>query len=100
MKNMNGTIIYITEKQDKEVDIPSSHYQKSWYGKAKAIEKINGDIELKSYNTIVGRIHNGIFERLWSGYSATTMRHVNAFLDYYGLDGGGKKWWDSLKVYG
>lgn len=72
--------------------------RKSFYGKATAIEHDNGIIELKSYDTIVARIRNGIFERLWSGYSATTMNHINAFIDAYGIDGGGKAWWVSLEV--
>ena len=33
--------------------------RKSFYGKAEVIEKDNGDIELRSYNTIVARIKNG-----------------------------------------
>ena len=72
--------------------------RKSFYGKAEVIEKENGDIELKSYQTIVARIRNGKFERLWSGYSMTTMNHINAFLNAFGIDGGGKAWWDSLEV--
>lgn len=72
--------------------------RKSFYGKAAAIEKDNGDIELRSYNTIVARIRNGKFERLWSGYSATTMNHINSFIDTFGIDGGGKAWWDSMEV--
>lgn len=72
--------------------------RKSFYNKAVAIEHENGIIELQSYNTIVGRIADGKFERLWNGYSLTTMRHINAFIDFYGLQGGGKKWWDNLEV--
>ena len=72
--------------------------RKSFYGKAQAIEQDNGDIELLSYNTIVARIRNGKFERLWSGYSMTTMSHINSFLDAFGISGGGKAWWDSLEV--
>lgn len=72
--------------------------RKSFYGKAEVIEKDNGDIELKSYQTIVARIRNGKFERLWSGYSMTTMNHINAFVDAFGIDGGGKAWWDALEV--
>jgi hypothetical protein len=26
------------------------------------------------------------------------MNHVNAFIDAYSIEGGGKKWWDSLEV--
>lgn len=72
--------------------------RKSFYGKAKVIERDNGDIELQSYDTIVARIRNGKFERLWSGYSATTMNHINSFIDTFGINGGGKAWWTSLEV--
>lgn len=79
-------------------ELKPNNNRKSFYGKAEVIERDNGDIELRSYNTIVARIRNGQFERLWSGYSATTMRHVNAFLDYFGISGGGKAWWMEQKV--
>lgn len=72
--------------------------RKSFYGKTHVIEKDNGDIELQSYNTIVARIRNRKFERLWSGYSQTTMNHINSFINTFGIDGGGKAWWDSLEV--
>lgn len=73
--------------------------RKSFYGKAEVIEKDNGEIELKSYTTVVARIKDGKFERLWNGYSQTTMNHINAFIDNFGIDGGGKTWWDSLEVH-
>lgn len=82
----------------KFVELIPVDNRKSFYGKAVAIEKDNGDIELKSYDTIVARIRNGVFERLWYGYSATTMRHINSFINTYGIDGGGKAWWTSLEV--
>jgi hypothetical protein len=82
----------------KTFELQPNDNRKSFYNKAKVIEKDNGDIELQSYNTIVARIHNGRFERLWSGYSATTMRHINAFVDAFGINGGGKAWWTSLEV--
>lgn len=72
--------------------------RKSFYSKAYVIEKDNGDIELRSYNTIVARIRNGKFERLWDSYSATTMNHINSFINTYGISGGGKAWWTSLEV--
>ena len=72
--------------------------RKSFYGKAKVIEHDNGDICLISYSTLVARIHNGNFEKLWDGYSATTMRHINSFLLFYNLPGGGKLWWNKLEV--
>lgn len=61
----------------KQFDLPVvNDIRKSFYGKAKVTELDNGDIELTSYNTVVCRIHNGVFQRLWNGYSATTMRHL------------------------
>lgn len=83
----------------KTFDLPVVNGRgKSFYGKAKVSEFDNGDIELTSYNTIVCRIHKGKFQKLWNGYSATTMRHINSFLDFYGVEGGGKAWWNNLKT--
>lgn len=79
-------------------ELKPTNNRKSFYGKASVIERDNGDIELRSYDTIVCRIRNGIFERLWSGYSMTTMNHINAFINLFGIVGGGKAWWESLAV--
>ena len=85
----------------KRFDLPTMHDKaKSFYGKAIVEEKDNGDIELISYTTTVCRIRNGKFERLWDGYSSTTMRHINSFIDFYGIEGGGKFWWTSLECVG
>lgn len=71
----------------------------SFYGKAKVIEKDNGETVLQSYNTEVCKITSGgEFVRLWSGYSVTTMRHINSFLQLVGIAGGGKAWWDAQKI--
>lgn len=82
----------------KVFEIKPINGRKSFYGKATVIEYDDGDIALKSYNTIVARIKKGKFERLWSGYSQTTMNHINSFIAMFGIDGGGKSWWDSLEV--
>ena len=72
---------------------------KSFYGKAKVIEKDNGEKILQSYNTEVCKIGgNGEFVHLWGGYSVTTMRHVNSFLSFFGIPGGGKAWWNMQPV--
>lgn len=77
--------------------VPIGHDRaKSFYGKAKVIEK-DGETVLQSYDTEVCKINtNGEFVRLWSGYSVTTMRHINSFIGMFGIEGGGKKWWDAL----
>ena len=71
--------------------------RKSFYGKARIIETSSGETLLQSYDTIVCKIdEDGNFIKLWYDYSATTMRHINNFIDLYGISGGGKKWWDAL----
>lgn len=78
---------------------PTGNRPKSFYGKAHIIHKDNGDIVLQSYDTEVCKItKNFEFVRMWDGYSATTMRHVNAFLDCFGIPGGGKAWWTAQPV--
>ena len=79
---------------------PGNYGRKSFYGKAKIEFHDNGDMYLRSYNTIVAQITaTGQFNRLWDGYSATTMRHVNAFVNqFYDANAGGKAWWDGLEV--
>ena len=70
---------------------------KSFYGKAKVTDL--GDlILLQSYKTTVCAIKDGRFIRIWNGYSATTMRHINEFIAQNDIPGGGKKWWDDLTV--
>lgn len=72
---------------------------KSFYGKAIILRRTaTNDYILESYGTRVAAFTNGTFKRLWNGYSATTMRHVNSFLEYLQLPGGGKKWWVALPV--
>ena len=82
----------------KEYELPATG-QKSYYNKARVIKDNNGDIFLRSYDTLVCYINKaGEFVRLWDGYSATTMKHINDFLRLFDIPGGGKKWWLSLKV--
>ena len=85
----------------KIYDLPvmGNERAKSFYGKAKVIEKDNGEKVLQSYNTDVCKItSSGEFVRLWGGYSLTTMRHVNSFLSFFGISGGGKFWWNGQAV--
>ncbi len=71
----------------------------SFYGKAKIVECADG-IYLQSYDTLVCfKSHDGKFQKLWNGYSHTTMRHINAFMYHYcNVRVGGKAWWESLET--
>lgn len=82
----------------KIYDLIPTDGRKRFYGKAKVIEK-DGEIILQSYDTFVCMINkSGEFVRMWEGYSVTTMRHINAFIEMFGIPGGGKKWWDALPI--
>lgn len=83
----------------RKYELIPTNGQKSFYGKAIVCVDDSGEETLYSYGTPVAkREPSGEFVRLWSGYSATTMRHVNSFLQRFGIPGGGKAWWDALPV--
>jgi len=84
---------------EKELKARYDHAQ-SFYGKAKIIVADDA-VYLRSYQTIVCSIDkDGHFRRHWGKYSNTTMRHINEFLKQYGINEGGKKYWESLEVVG
>lgn len=77
---------------------PVADSRKSYYGKASVVEW-NGEKILVSYETPVCKIdRDGRFVRLWNGYSATTMRHINSFNRLFGINQGGKAWWNKQPV--
>lgn len=72
--------------------------QKSYYGKARVRTENDGTF-LRSYNTDVCKITtDGVFCRLWGGFSRTTLNHVNDFRRLFGLAPLNKKAWESLPV--
>ena len=77
--------------------------QKSFYGKARCVMTEKGWY-LISYDTIVCSLHANdetgeinVLRRYWTEYSATTSKHINAFLYNFNLRGLNKKEWESLK---
>lgn len=60
----------------------------------------NGKIILTSYYTDVLAIDIDTREvqKLWKGYSATTMKHINKFLEMFGLPCMSKKDWVMMNV--
>ena len=72
--------------------------QKSFYKKAYVLEDEKGNLFLQSYDTIVCGIINGIFKKLWNGYSRTTLVHVNDFRKAHNMGTLYKKEWESLNT--
>ena len=57
---------------------------------------IDGGELLKSYYTPVCKIENGVFFKMWAGFSVTTLKHVNAFRARHGLTALSKREWIEL----
>lgn len=54
---------------------------------------------LVSYDTKVARIvPDGSFHRLWGGWSATTMRHINQFRAEHCMPSITKSQWEKMEV--
>lgn len=81
----------------REFELPAT-VQKSYYGKARVIECSNGKTYLQSYETIVARIEGKRLYRMWSGYSVTTMKHINDFARFYGFETMNKSTWERMEV--
>lgn len=85
---------------------PVYTHQKSFYGKAKVFFTQDGGDKyytLHSYGTPVLYVHvcydNAAYlQRLWDGYSATTMRHVNELLMQQGFPKLSARAWRSMEV--
>ena len=77
----------------KEYELRPVSGQKSFYGKARVKIAANGAETLVSYKTpVLRREPSGVYVRLWSGWSATTGKHIRAFA------GIGKAEWDKMPV--
>ena len=73
--------------------------RKSFYGKAVLIDDGHGTRILQSYDTQVCKlITGGAFVKMWNGYSATTMRHINGFRAHCRLPLINKAQWDKLET--
>lgn len=81
--------LYHDVKQRAGEMLPGSNYR------ATIRPNGNGEIILTSYYTDVFsyNVLTGEMKKLWNGYSATTMKHINMFCKKYGLKGFTKKEW-------
>lgn len=54
------------------------------------------EAKIYSYSTLVAMVKNGKLHRYWSGYSATTIKHINQVLITLGMPKISKKDWEEL----
>ena len=78
---------------------PHYDHRKSFYGKAHVLD-CGDKFVLRSYETNVAYIdnENRNLHRLWSGWSATTGRHIDEFSHQFAGKYCGKKEWDRMVV--
>lgn len=83
---------------------PSLNEKQKTFGN-KAIVEIEIDNEtnkfkytLYSYGTKICSIKNNVITKYWDNYSKTTMKHINSFLEFCGLERQSKKWWLNLQT--
>lgn len=64
----------------KSYELIPTNGRKSFYGKAIIIQCADGSELLQSYNTkVLKKTAEGVFVRLWSGWSATTGTHIKSY---------------------
>lgn len=79
------------------LELKPTNNQRSFYGKAMVSFSSTGAKTLYSYGTPIAVIdHDGQFIKLWRGYSATTMKHINSFRETFGLSKFSKSEWEKL----
>ena len=66
-------------------------------GRALIIPTETGYI-LQSYYTEVAEIRNGDFLKLWDGFSVTTLKHINIFRQFLGMNTLSKREWIELET--
>lgn len=72
--------------------------RKSFGGKCRCFMFSNNEMVLVSYNTPVAFTSGGKLHRCWSGYTSTTVSHVDAFASFAGVPFNGKQDWYAMPV--
>ena len=70
------------------------------FGNRALIIPVDGALILKSYYTEVARydMKTDEFSRLWNGFSVTTLKHINIFREFLGLETINKRAWIEMEV--
>lgn len=92
-KNVRKKMLEI-RNTEKIFEVKPITSQKSFYGKAYIKTDGHGNYILYSYHTPVLACVFGKNYRLWSGYSATTMKHITAVSNI-----SGKHEWETMETF-
>ncbi len=80
-------------RKERKEEYKNGGFALDGFGVRAVVIPIENGYILKSYNTEVAAIVGGSFFKLWNGYSVTTMKHINAFAEYFGFHRLSKREW-------
>lgn len=86
-------------KEYKELKKNRGAFTLDGFGNRALVIPTNNGYILQSYYTEVAEIRNtGEFIKLWDGFSVTTLKHINAFREFAGMDTISKREWIEMEV--
>ncbi len=85
-------IVAFKESGSRSWELSPNDGRKSFYGKAKVEEHADGRAELYSYGTHVATIYPDGNVEVFNMQSATTLRHIKAFLEEFDIPAPNKKY--------
>lgn len=92
---------YLTQREISELarDVKKRDgFQLKGFNNRATVKQDGYNLTLTSYYTDVASYNTmtKTFVKLWDGYSATTLKHINAFCDYLKIPGFNKREWIEL----
>ena len=99
-KYMTSEDLKDMRKEYKAIKADNNAFALEGFGSRALVIKAGDVVTLQSYYTEVARydLRTDKFEKLWSGFSVTTLKHINIFRQFLGLTSLSKREWIELET--
>lgn len=99
-KYMTSEDLKDMRKEYKAIKAENNAFALEGFGSRALVIKAGDIVTLQSYYTEVARydLRTDKFEKLWSGFSVTTLKHINIFRSFLGLTSLSKREWIELET--
>lgn len=97
-RHMQADDIKEMRQKYKELKNNRGAFTLDGFGNRALVIPTNNGYILQSYYTEVAEIRDGEFIKLWDGFSVTTLKHINAFREFAGMDTISKREWIEMEV--
>ena len=97
-KYMTGEDLKEMRAEYKEIKADKKAFALDGFGGRALIIPVENGYILQSYYTKVAIFRNGEFFKIWGGFSVTTLKHINAFREFLGLDTINKRTWIEMET--